>query len=108
MLSYREGLWDPHLRHVDRDSGATGDHQGRVPKTYLDLDVTGRGPVMVAHLDLYRTFMGKFFSCGLLVLMSEGKCKQRTSSLSGEMILTVKSKGRPGLKFFVMSGKDMT
>lgn len=27
---------------------------------------------------------------------------------SGEMILTVKSKGRPGLKFFVMSVKDTT
>lgn len=53
MMSYREGLWGLHLRHVDRDSGATGDHQRRVQKIYLDRDVTGRGPVMVAHLDLY-------------------------------------------------------
>lgn len=69
MPSYREGLWGPHLRHVDRDSGATGDHQGRLQKFYLDRDVAGRRPVMVAHLDLCGKFTGKFFmtilqSCG--------------------------------------------
>lgn len=82
MSSYRDGLWDLHLRHVDGDSGATGDHHGRRQKIYLDRDVTGRGPVVVAHLDLYGTFMGKFFMVilqirGFLVLLSEGKCKQR-------------------------------
>lgn len=59
--SYREGLCGPHLRHVDRDSGATGDHEGRVQKIYLDRDIAGRGAVMLAHLDLYGTFTGKLW-----------------------------------------------
>lgn len=50
-----DGLWALIAGHVDGDSGgAGGERQGRVQQIQLDQDVTGRGTVMVAHLDLDR------------------------------------------------------
>lgn len=90
-------LWLLICGHVDGGPGDTGkDQQGQVQEIHFDWDVMRWGTVLVAHLDLQRRRKSNVV----------GLAQNR--KLSTPTGLTVKSKGRPGLKYFIVSLKDTT
>lgn len=59
-----DGLRALIVRHVDGGSGGAGDNQWRVQQIQFDRDITARGTIVVAHLDLER--LGRISLCDFM------------------------------------------
>lgn len=85
-----DGLQTTIVGHVDGDPGsAKGNGHGRVQEIHLDRDARDRGTILEVHLDLDRGHK--------IQAVTLDSTETQHIPVYRPVVLTVKSKGRPGL-----------